>query len=87
MPPDPEQMNDRRSEWAAHALDTFSRDTYHRPLGAGEDNETTASDLVADIRHWCDRNGVEWESVLRRAEGHYADETAAPGTMYHERGG
>src|SRR5579863_5577143 len=50
LPPDPEEMNDARSDWAAAAIDAFRDET-------GTDLEDAVSDLLADLMHWCGRNG------------------------------
>jgi hypothetical protein len=70
LPPDPEEMNDRRSAWAGEAITVFMRAT-------GSDLEDAVSDLIADIRHWCDRHGIPFEVELDRARFHYEAETLA----------
>lgn len=70
IPADPEVMNERRAEWAAVALSEFRRET-------GADIGDAASDLLADLMHWCDRNEQDFEEELRRARMHYEFETAA----------
>ena len=70
LPPDPEEMNDKRADWAASAIDDFGQQT-------GTDLEDAVSDLLADLMHWCDRNGQDFEHELRRARQHYEAETEA----------
>jgi hypothetical protein len=70
LPPDPENMNDERAEWAAMALNQFQRIT-------GADDDDALADLLCDFMHWCDRNDVNFEAVLSRARWHYEAETAA----------
>lgn len=74
LPPDPENMNDERAEWAASAVDAFADITNMR--NAGEDDETILTDLLADLRHWADREGIDWKAVVTTAEMHYDAETS-----------
>jgi len=72
LPPDPEQMNDERSDWAATALDKFRQVT-------GTDEGDALADLLVDLMHWCDRHPeYHFASELARAERHYAEETCDP---------
>lgn len=68
LPPDPEGQNDARAEWAASALRHFQCTT-------NADFEDALSDLLADFMHWCDRNDQVFDTELRRARGHYEEET------------
>lgn len=73
LPPDPERHNDNRAAWAATALNAFADVTMMNT--AGEDGETILGDLLADLMHWCDRNGVDFNDMLERARDHYEEET------------
>lgn len=68
LPPDPEGMNEKRSSWAQDALDRFMRVT-------GTDREDVLTDLLGDLLHWCDRNGVDFDNELRKGRSHYEAET------------
>src|SRR5258706_116142 len=68
LPPDPEGMNDKRAAWGERAIVEFQKAT-------GTDREDALSDLLADLFHWCDRNGFDFEHELERARGHYDEET------------
>ena len=68
LPPDPENMNDSRAEWAGAALSTFMKET-------GTDQEDALGDLLADLMHWADRNSYDFDAALERARGHYEAET------------
>lgn len=68
LTPDPEQLNANRARWAAIVLAEFQRQT-------GSDPEDAVSDLLADLMHWCDRSGQEFNDELRRALHHYEEET------------
>jgi hypothetical protein len=70
LPPDPDNRNDERAEWASAALarlmDITSCDLCDAP-----------GDLLANLMHWADRNNMDFEEVLTRARGHYEAETQA----------
>ena len=68
LPPDPEQMNEERSRWADDCIAHFMSTT-------GCDRDDAPSDLLCDLMHWCDRNGMHWENELERAHMHYNEET------------
>jgi hypothetical protein len=67
LPPDPEGLNNRRADWAQQALEAFQDVT-------GIDDEYPV-DLLADLMHWCDRNGCDFDVALERARYHYEAET------------
>jgi hypothetical protein len=75
LPPDPERMNDRRATWAHRSLATFRADT-------GADEGDAVCDLLADLMHWCDRFGQDFNRVLERARYHYEAETAGNDSTY-----
>ena len=68
QPPDPENMNDGRAEWAAAALRHFQCTT-------GSEYDDGLSDLLGDLMHWCDRSGIDFDAELSRARMHYEAET------------
>ncbi len=68
VPPDPEWMNDKRAAWAATALHSFMEET-------GTDEEDAVCDLLADLLHWCDRHGYDFDVELGRGRSHYDAET------------
>ena len=39
-----------------------------------EDDRTNLIDLIADAQHWCDRNGEDFDAVLRIARMHFEAE-------------
>jgi hypothetical protein len=73
IPPDPEGQNDDRASWAAHAIEAFSDITNMR--NDGEDDETILGDLLTDLMHWCDRQGIDFDTKLITARVNYAVET------------
>lgn len=89
LPPDPTAdegiSNDDRAAWAEVALLAFARRTgmlkEQDEMGniEGEDPFLVLADLLADLGHWCDRNGVDFPSALTHAAGHYAAESDGQG--------
>jgi hypothetical protein len=69
LPPDPDQMNEKRALWAEAALLAFQSLT-------GTDMEDAVCDLTADLMHWCDRHGMDFDNELQRGHGHYVEETS-----------
>jgi hypothetical protein len=69
LPPDPENMNADRAEWAAAALRYFQ-------CATGADYDDALGDLLCDLMHWSDRNDFHFEAALSRARMHYEAETA-----------
>lgn len=70
LPADPDEMNDARADWADVALVAFMAET-------GTEQEDAICDLVADLRHWCDRHGMDFERELARGNAHYDAETTS----------
>jgi hypothetical protein len=68
LPPDPDNMNDRRARLAGAALSTFMKET-------GTDQEDALADFLADLMHWADRNNQAFDAALDRARFHYEAET------------
>jgi len=69
IPPDPENMNNDRAEWAAAALRHFQCIT-------GTEYEDALGDLLCDLMHWSDRNDFDFAAALERARMHYEAETS-----------
>lgn len=68
LPPDPENMNDRRAAWVADCLGHF------RSLTGAAYGQEALGDLLANMWHWCDRNGVDMEAMIETARGCYREE-------------
>lgn len=68
LPPDPDDMNDQRAEWAEIALRAFMAQTRC-------DIEEALQDLLCDLRHWADRAGQDWDQALEGAMSGYDEET------------
>lgn len=69
LPPDPDGKNNDRALWASYAIDRFRNAT-------GADECDAVCDLLANLMHWCDRNGQKFEDELLRGRCHYEAETA-----------
>lgn len=69
-PPHIEVNNGHRAAWAAKALALFSAHTGVQD----EDAELRISDLLCDLRHLADQEGVDWDQALARGDGHYQEE-------------
>jgi hypothetical protein len=68
-----------RAEWAAAALRHFQCTT-------GTDYDDALSDLLCDLRHWCNREKVSFDSALKRAQEHYDEETSYMATFHTPAG-
>jgi hypothetical protein len=70
LPPDPEQQNGDRADWADAAIDAFVETTQ-------TESEDALADLLCNLRHWIDRHPRygTWESNLYRAMNNYQEET------------
>jgi hypothetical protein len=73
--------NDERASWAEVGLVAFGQLTgmVRSHLGDKEDAFLVVADLLCDMAHWCDRNGVDLQSALRLATSHYIEETGGQG--------
>ena len=85
MPPDATAdegiTNDERASWAEVGLVAFGQRTgmVRSHVGDKEDAFLVVADLLCDIAHWCDRNGVDLHTALRLATSHYMEETGGQG--------
>jgi hypothetical protein len=69
--PDPDGQNADRAEWAASALRHFQCTT-------GTDYDDALADLLCDLMHWCDREGLSFNDALSNGTSHYTAETTDP---------
>lgn len=70
LPPDPDGMNDERAGLAKSAMDAL-------PVDGDVPAENRVRDLLCNLHHWCDRNGIDFDSIAEEAEGSYRSETAS----------
>jgi hypothetical protein len=68
-------MNERRADWAEEAVEAFAMASRME----GEDRETQVHDLLADLRHLCDRWGLKFDKLNDKAEFHYEAEILEDG--------
>jgi hypothetical protein len=73
LPPDPDEMNGDRSDWAQTALVAFAVETGQCPDSDGF--EEIATDLIADLMHFCDVEKIDFSRCLAIAQDHYREET------------
>lgn len=73
LPPDPEGRNDDRAAWANTAVEAFAAEVFHL-FADREDCDMVLGDLLCDLRHWCDRMGLDFYKILTRSDHHYAEE-------------
>lgn len=73
LPPDPDSMNHLRAEAARSAVEHFSAIQKTRD----EDFDARLIDLLCDLRHLCDREGLRYDQVNERAGRMYREETEA----------
>lgn len=64
--------NDARASVALHCVKRFGEITGPED----EDIETQLSDFLCDIMHLCDSKDLEFEEIIRKADGHYQAELA-----------
>ena len=72
LPPDPDNMNDDRADWAEAALQAFIR-------ACRTDREDALPDLLCDLIHLCDRQPDlgGFDAMVERARRNYDAETQA----------
>lgn len=68
----PESQNARRVEWARRAVARLKHET---GLTNADGLDTAIVDLICDLLHLCNREGLEFEHVLALAKLHYDAET------------
>ena len=73
--------NGERAAWAETALMAFGRQigAVSSSIGDKEEPFLIVADLLADLAHWCDLNGVELRSAIQYAARHYRTETGSQG--------
>lgn len=68
IPPNQDGDNDGRAEWAEAAIATYRSIT-------GSERDTAIADFLCNLRHACDRQGLDWDRELRVGMQHYKAET------------
>ena len=62
--------NEHRAAWAAEATASFAKASDMED----ESDATKLRDLLCDLRHWADRQGVDWREAMTDADGFYRAE-------------
>lgn len=83
LPPDPEQQNRDRSGWAMAAVETFQAATR---LSKADGLDTAIMDLIGDLAHLCDDEGLNLAGLITRAKFHYDQETDFLGKQFEGEG-
>jgi hypothetical protein len=77
LPPDPDEFNSNRADWAGLAVDTFQGE-------AGTEDKHAVADLICNLGHFLDRNpdyGTLAEAI-RRGRSYYEEETDSEGKQF-----
>lgn len=72
-----EPTNEDRAEWAMEALRTFAKRTGQDESGdLKHEQESVLSDLLCDLMHLSDRDGLNFYLALQNGQGNYREEKA-----------
>lgn len=63
--------NGERADWAEQSLSIFRQTCGYPP---GDDNECPIKDLIADLLHLADREGLDGERLLESGRGMWEEE-------------
>jgi hypothetical protein len=69
-----EPTNEQRAAWGAAAIEG-SPDAIDYTEAGQLEPEYAVADLICDLHHFCDHNGLSWDDILERAQGHHRAET------------
>lgn len=64
--------NTDRAQWAEKAIQAFMDET-------GTDREDALADLLCNLHHWCDAEGLDFLKEYQRGMVHYAVEYLGDG--------
>ncbi len=67
--------NDERASWAMVALLAFAEETGQSADSSHAELEETLTDLLSDLHHLADQQGIDWNDVTSSADLHYSDES------------
>jgi hypothetical protein len=68
------KKNQERASWAMIAVQSFQDETGL----TGDSLDTAILDLLGDLMHLCDVEGISFESCLERGKWHYDYELTSP---------
>jgi hypothetical protein len=79
--PEPEPVVTIPSDGATKALDVVTQygDATGEPISEVMPLDAQIGDLVVDLHHLCDREGIKWRDVLSLAAGQYREEVREEG--------
>lgn len=69
LPPDPDGANAARAAPAGSAVYTYK---HEKGMNADEDG---LFDLLVDLRHWADREGLDFDDAIEHSKACYVEET------------
>ncbi|HLJ26584.1 MAG TPA: hypothetical protein VKY85_07725 [Candidatus Angelobacter sp.] len=70
--------NDFRADLGQAALDAFAEASGTKDdMGYTDEVPTILTDLLADLMHYCRREGLEFAAIMQQAQAYHADEVAA----------
>jgi hypothetical protein len=61
----PPDINARRADWAARAVETFST------VSGPDFTDEAISDLIADLGHLCDREKLDFVALVRKGVAYW----------------
>lgn len=70
FPPAKTPTNADRAAWAETILQHFAE------IVGDDEPDTLVSDLLADLMHFCDRDGINFTLCFQRATSYHRDELA-----------
>jgi hypothetical protein len=84
---DVEITNQHRSDAAEKALLSFAQDSgeLDHDGALGELSEQNITDLLVDLAHYCDRQGLSLQRCLAKAERHYREEANKLGKQFSHK--
>lgn len=76
LPPDPDQMNDERAARMGEPIVTYAKTVgLHDGVDFTDDVGSIISDMLCDLRHWCDRQDIDFDTRLGVSKINYNCET------------
>jgi hypothetical protein len=65
--------NDDRAEFASDAVIAY-KDSKGTDEYEGEEEQTVLGDMLADLQHWADQYGVDFQQAIENGQTHYEAE-------------
>jgi hypothetical protein len=89
LPPDPEGTNDESAKQAKDTLIHFEEAHGEAPYGGISEaqlldlHRQNIVDLLANLGHYCDREGLDMQDIMKSAANRYDAETGNEGTQFN----